>query len=68
MKTYFVIRLVNKADGTVACPVVACETEIEAEKEFYRLCGVAVDSTNITDTVILSDIEGYPLEKKYFEH
>ena len=39
MKEFFVVRLCNKNDGTVAAPVASYETEPEAQKEFFRQCG-----------------------------
>lgn len=68
MKEFFVIRLCNKADGTAACPVSSHDTEESAWKEFYRLCGQAVDSTHLTDTVIIITKSGFTLDHKCFEH
>ena len=36
MKEFVVVRICNKADGTVACPVSSFENEVDANKEFYR--------------------------------
>ena len=68
MKNYLVIRFCNKLDGTVACPVATYEYEEAAWKEFYRLCGQAVDSTHITDTVMILTKGGTLLDSKCFEH
>lgn len=68
MKNFFVVRLVIKPDGTVSGPVTGHETEIEATKQFYKTCAIAIDSTNILDTVMLVDAEGYPLKRESFTH
>lgn len=68
MKNYFVVRLCNKADSTVACPVSAHETEAEAQKEFFRQCGLAVDSTHIQDTVMMVTAQGFELRHETFAH
>lgn len=68
MKEYVVIRICNKQDGTVACPVSTFETEAEAQKEFFRQCGLAVDSTHLTDAVSLLTKQGFELKHEYFTH
>ena len=68
MKNFVVLRIANKADGTVAAPVKTFETEVEAQKEFFRSCAAAVDSDNITDGVSLLTKEGFELKHEYFEH
>lgn len=68
MKNFFVVRLANKQDGTVACPVSSHETEADAWKEFYRLCGQAVDSAHLVDSVAILTKEGFELDHKCFEH
>lgn len=68
MKEFVVIRICNKQDGTVACPVSTFETEAEAVKEFFRLCGLAVDSTHLTDAVSLLTKQGFELRHEYFTH
>ena len=68
MKNFFVVRLANKQDGTVACPVASFETEAEAQKEYYRLCGQAVDSTHLIDSVVLLAAQGYEIKCETFEH
>ena len=68
MKEFFVVRLCNKQDGTVAAPVASFDTESEAWKEFYRLCGQAVDSTHLTDSVVLMTKGGFALDSKTFAH
>lgn len=68
MKEYFVVRLCNKQDGTIACPVTACDTEAEALKAFFRLCGQAVDSEHLVDAVSLLNKEGFEIDHRCFEH
>ncbi len=68
MKNFVVVRIANKQDGTAAVPVSVFETENEARREFYRLCGQAVDSEHPMDAVSLLSREGFALEHKAFPH
>ena len=68
MKEYVVVRICNKLDGTVAVPVSTHETEEAAQKEFFRQCGLAVDSTHLTDAVSLLTKQGFELKHEYFTH
>lgn len=68
MMNYFVVRLANKQDGTVACPVEAYENEADAQKAFFRLCGNAVDSTHLRDSVTMLTAQGFELRHETFEH
>ena len=68
MKEFVVVRICNKADGTVAIPVSSFENEVDANKEFYRLCGLAVDSTHLTDAVSLLTKQGFELKHEFFTH
>ena len=68
MKEFVVIRICNKQDGTIACPVSSYEDKPSAEKEFFRLCGQAVDSAHLTDAVSLLTKQGFELKHEYFEH
>lgn len=68
MRNYFVLRIANKLDGTAVVPASSYESKQDAQKEFYRLCGQAVDSTHLTDTVMLVSKEGVTLDFKCFEH
>ena len=68
MKEFFVVRLCNKADGTVACPVKSFDDEQSAYKEFYRSLAAAVDSENLTDAVVLLTKGGFVLDYKAFVH
>ena len=68
MKEYLVVRFCNKPDGTVAAPAHAYEDEVSALKEFYRGCGLAVDSDNLTDSVTLLHYTGYEMKHEYFVH
>ena len=68
MKNFVIVRIANKPDGTVSVPVNAFETEALAWKEYYRLCGTAVDSVNPMDAVVILTKEGFELEHKVFEH
>lgn len=68
MKNYFVVRFCNKQDGTVASPVSAYENEADAQKEFFRQCGLAVDSTHLTDSVAMLTAQGFELRHETFAH
>lgn len=68
MKNYFVVRLCNKLDGTIAAPVSAHDDEASAQKEFFRQCGLAVDSTHLQDSVALLTKEGFELKHETFAH
>ena len=68
MKNYVVVRICNKQDGTVACPVSTFENETDAQKEFFRLCGLAVDSVHLTDAVALLTKQGFELKHEFFAH
>lgn len=68
MKNFVVVRTCNKQDGTIAIPVSSFESETEAVKEYFRLCGLAVDSTHLTDAVTLLTKEGFELRHECFTH
>lgn len=68
MKNFVVIRIANKQDGTVAAPVSTFETEADAWKEYYRLCGQAVDSGHLLDSVAILTKEGFEMEHRSFQH
>lgn len=68
MKNFVIVRIANKPDGSVSVPVNAFETEANAWKEFYRLCGIAVDSANLMDSVAILTKEGFLIDHKVFEH
>lgn len=68
MKEFVVLRIANKADGTTVAPVKTFETEVEAEKEFFRSCAAAVDSENVTDAVTLLSKQGFEIKHEYFVH
>ena len=68
MRNYLVLRFANKLDGTAVAPVSSYENKADAQKEFFRLCGQAVDSTHLTDAVMLMSKEGVVFESRCFEH
>lgn len=68
MKEYVVVRICNKQDGTVAVPVSSHETEAEGIKEYFRQCGLAVDSTHLVDSVALLNKFGFQLRYESFTH
>lgn len=68
MKNFVVVRIANKIDGTASIPVSAYENEADAWKEFYRLCGTAVDSAHPLDAVAILTKDGFELDHKVFVH
>ena len=68
MRNYLVVRFANKLDGTAVAPVSSYESKADAQKEFFRLCGQAVDSTHLTDMVVMMSKEGVVYEARSFEH
>ena len=68
MKEFVVVRICNKQDGTAAIPVTGCDTEAEGLKEYFRQCGLAVDSTHLVDSVALLNKYGFQLKYESFEH
>lgn len=68
MKNYIVVRYANKPDHTEMARISAFESETEAWKEYYRFCGLAVDSENITDAVVIMTKDGFEIDHKCFVH
>lgn len=68
MKEFILVHIVNKADGTGTAAGTTYVTETEARKAFYRLCGQAVDSEYLTDTVVLMTKFGDVIDKQKFDH
>ena len=68
MKNFFCVRLLNKQDGAHSYAVTACDTEAEAWKTFFRLCGQAVDSEHLTDSVSILNKEGFEIDHRVFTH
>ena len=68
MKNFCVIRMANKPNGDFAAPVQAFELETDAQKEYFRLCGLAVDSVNLMDSVMLTTAQGFELKHETFLH
>ena len=68
MFNYFVVRITNRVDGTFGNSVKAYEQEPDALKEFFREAGQAVDTTHLTDSVIMLTKEGFELRHEVFLH
>lgn len=70
IKNFVVQRIANKTDGTIAMPNWALDTVEEGKKKFYQQCGLAVDSENLTDAVVLLSKDGRIVEdcSAYFDH
>lgn len=67
-KNYIAMRFAHKTDGTMSIPYQTYEEREPAEKEFYRLCMLAVDSEYPMDAVILLAKDGFELDRKVFTH
>jgi len=68
MKKFVVIRIANKADGTVSVPANAFETQAEADNQYLTYRQQANASNNPSDTVILMTNTGFILEQHTYEH
>ena len=68
MYNFFVVRFTNRVDGTAGNSVKAYENEADAQKEFFRQAGQAVDTTHLTDSVSLLTKEGFELKHEVFLH
>lgn len=68
MYNFFVVRFTNRTDGTSGNSVKSYEQEADAQKEYFRQCGQAVDSTHLTDSVSLLTKEGFELKHEVFVH
>ena len=68
MKEFTVVHILNRVDETAAAAGTTYDTETEARKAFYRLCGQAVDSEYLTDTVVLRTKYGDVIDKQKFDH
>ena len=68
MYNFFVVRFTNRVDGSAGNSVKPYETESEAQKEFFRQAGQAVDSTHLTDSITLMTKEGFELKHEVFLH
>lgn len=68
MYNFFIVRFTNRVDGTSGNSVKPYENEADAQKEFFRQAGQAVDSTHLTDSVSLLTKEGFELKHEVFVH
>lgn len=68
MQNYVIVRIATKTDGTISAPTYGAETEVNAWKQFYRICGQAVDSEHPYDAAVLLDKFGGYMDGKYFVH
>ena len=68
MYNFFIVRFTNRVDGTAGNSVKAYENEADAQKEFFRQAGQAVDTTHLTDSVSLLSKEGFEVRHECFEH
>lgn len=68
MYNFFIVRFTNRIDGTSGNSVKPYENETDAQKEFFRQAGQAVDSTHLTDSVSLLTKEGFELKHEVFLH
>ena len=68
MKKFFVIRAVNRLDGTTSAPAESFDNEQEARSVFYTRASQACASDNPTDCVILFSAEGFVIDHVGFVH
>lgn len=68
MYEFIVVRFTNRADGTFGNIIHNFETEADAQKDYFRECGKAVDSSHLTDSVSLMTKEGFELKHEVFFH
>ena len=68
MKEFIVLRIANKADGSVSVPANAFETEAEADNQYLTYRQQANAASNPSDTVIKMTNTGFVLESKTYTH
>lgn len=68
MKTHFVCWAAQRQDGSVAAPVESFENERSAIAAFHIRAGQAANGTNLKDTVVIFNANGFQLDKAEFEH
>ena len=68
MYNFFVVRFTNRIDGTAGNSIKPYENEADAQKEYFRQAGQAVDSSHITDSIALMTKEGFELKHEIFPH
>ncbi len=68
MKTHFVCWAAQRQDGSVAAPVESFENERAATATFHIRAGQAANGTNLKDTVVMFNADGFQLKKATFEH
>ena len=68
MKGFIVLRIANKADGSVSVPANAFETQQEADAQYCEYRKMANAGDNPSDTVILMTNTGFILESKVYTH
>ena len=68
MRHYFEVRLMNKQDGSAATPCEGFDDLKSAQKRFYQICGDACDKGNISDAVMLTDLNGDVRQKVVFRN
>ena len=68
MKTHFVCWAAQRQDGSVAAPVESFENERSAIATFHIRAGQAANGTNLKDTVVIFNADGFQLDKAEFDH
>ena len=68
MKKFFVVRAVNRQDGTTSAPAESFETEKEARSVFFTRASQAVISDNLSDCVLMFTSEGFVIDKVGFSN
>ena len=68
MKKFFVVRAVNRQDGSASAPAESFDTEKEARSVFFTRASQATISDNLTDCVLMFTAEGFVVDKVGFNN
>ena len=68
MKKIFIVRAVNRADGSTSAPAESKDNYADAEALFYTRCSQACAAVaageSVTDAVIMFSADGFVLDSK----
>lgn len=67
LKNYFVMWAAQRQDGTVAAPVESFEEERAARATWHLRCSNAANGSNLKDTIVLMNAEGFVLDSDHYE-
>lgn len=68
LREYFVVRAMNKQDGSAATPCEGFDDYNSALKRFYQIAADACEKGNISDTVLLIDLNGETRQRVVFRN